>query len=140
MKTALLALLSLISSHLFSQTEQSTKVEVYLFLPAHIKNSFATTDKLNVYLQTFPDDTSKFKKKIIAKKIRDNVYEFDLPKTKYWFVGYNIGKFSCMMVCVDARNDDEIAFDVMLENKITDFTKVQFLPPCPRRDESDEDE
>ena len=63
MKTALLALLSLISSHLFSQTEQSTKVEVYLFLPAHIKNSFATTDKLNVYLQTFPDDTSKFKKK-----------------------------------------------------------------------------
>src|SRR5688572_26938636 len=117
MKTCFFVFLSLISTHIFSQTENSTTVEAYLFLPAHIKNGFAPTDKLTIYLQTFPDDTSKFKRKIIAKKIRDNIYEFKLPKSKFWFLGFHIGKFSCMMVCVDKRNEDEVAFDVILENK-----------------------
>ena len=40
-----------------------------------------------------------------------------------------------MMVCVDKRNEDETAWDIILEDKITDFTKVQFLPPCIRDDE-----
>ena len=139
MKTAFLALLTFIGTQLFSQTEQSTTVEVYLFLPEHVKKGFAPTDKLTIYLQPFPDDTLKFEKKITAKKLWDNVYEFQLPKTKYWFVGFNIGKFSCMMICVDSRKEDETAWDIMLENKVTDFSKVEFLPPCPRKDESDDE-
>ena len=134
MKTALLVLLSLISSHVFAQSKKNTTVEVYLFLPAHIKNGFAPTDQLTVYLQTYPDDPSTFKKKITAKKLRDNIYEFELPKSKFWFLGFNIGRFSCMMVCVDKRNEDETAWDIILEDKITDFTKVQFLPPCIKDD------
>ena len=65
MKTTFLVFLSLISTHLFSQNKHSTTVEAYLFLPVHIKKGFAPTDILTIYVQTFPDDTIKFKKKII---------------------------------------------------------------------------
>ena len=130
MKALLPLIFCCISSHLFSQTEKSTTVQVNLFLPVHVKNSLTPNDKLTIYLQTFPDDTTKIKKKITAKKIRDNIYAFQLPKTKYWFVGFNIGKFSYMMLCVNNSKDDETAWDVMLENKATDFAKIEFLPPC----------
>ncbi|MGZ5191586.1 MAG: hypothetical protein ACXWCZ_11240 [Flavisolibacter sp.] len=74
MKAAFLVLLTLISTQLFSQVGKTTTVEVYLFLPDNIKNGFAPTYKLTVYLQTFPDDPLKIKKKITAKKLRDNIY------------------------------------------------------------------
>jgi hypothetical protein len=139
MKPTSLLIALLLSYCSFAQDNNETTIEAKLFLPTHLKNDIAPGNKLVVYFITLPDDTVRVPPKVIAKKVRENVYEFKLPTTKLWYIGFSIGNFGYSMMCVDNRQGDaadNYNFHILLERN-KDFIKPKFLPPCIRTDDDD---
>ncbi len=134
-----LILMIIYSCDSFGQTTNDAEVEVKLFLPTHLKNEITATDKLVVYFTTFPDDTiRKYPKKIVAKKVEQNVYTFPLPTTKLWHIGFSIGPYSAAMLCINNRDgnaSENYTFNILLKKEKVDFANMQFLPPCVRGDD-----
>ena len=141
MKLLRLFILLLVSQSCFAQIADDTEIEVQLFLPAHIKSELTPAHKLQVYFTTFPDDTlRKYPKKVVAKKVRENVYSFVLPATKLWHIGFSIGPYTASMVCVNNRQgqaSEEYSFNIMLKKEKVDFANLRFLPPCTRGDDDE---
>lgn len=120
-----------------SSSAQSTTVEVKLFLPVHVKNSLTPNDKLHVHLVALPGDTVfTGRKTVVARKIQQNIYQFELPKTKLWNIAFTIGHYSYQMMCVDNKEgkaQENYPFNILLDAGVYD-PAVQFLPPCVRSD------
>lgn len=138
MKTPILLIAILFSARIFAQDQAATTIEAKLFLPAHIKSTLTAADKLTVYFNPLYDDSlsKKMPKKVVAKKTKDNMYEFQLPSTRFWQIGFSIGNYSYQMMCVDNRRGDAnevYSFDILLENR--KFVKPTKLPPCINTDD-----
>jgi hypothetical protein len=135
MKTLLLAA-PLLTGYLSSA--QATTVQVRLFVPAHISNGISPESKLKIHFLPFPGDTTVVKKIVVAKRVKENIYEFQLPNTRLHHIGFSIGNFSAQMLCIDNTEGDAAEnydFDILLENVKKDYSKPFFLPPCIVRDE-----
>lgn len=130
--------LLLLSPVLYGQTEKETIIELKLFLPAHIKNGPTVNEKLMIYFTVSPEDSMmKISKNTTAKKVKENIYFFKLPETKLWQIGFSIGNYSYSMMCInntDGQAAENYDFNILLENKKVDFTKIRFLPPCVYED------
>jgi hypothetical protein len=141
MKPGTLVFLLLICCGSFAQNAPSTEVEVQLFLPVHLKSEITPADKLHVYFTVFPGDTTrKYPAKIVAKKVKGNVYSMQLPVTKLWHIGFSIGPYSASMLCVNNRNGeaaDYYSFNILLKKEKVDFANLRFLPPCIRGDDDE---
>lgn len=120
-----------------SSFAQSTTVEAKLYIPSHVKNTLTPNDKLKVYFTPFPDNPVMKKPQMVtAKKVRENVYEFELPNTKIWHIGFGIGNYNGRMMCVnntEGQAVDEYSFNILLEAGKYN-PNVQFLPPCIQGD------
>lgn len=137
MRLCILILSILFSQSTIAQSVGETEIEVKLFLPTHFKNELKPTDKLEVYFMALEEGV-KNPKKVVAKKVRDNVYSFKLAEIKFWHIGFSIGVYRDQMMCVDNREGkakDDYTFNVHLTKSNQDFSKIQFLPPCVRGDE-----
>lgn len=127
----------------WTQTVESSEIEVKLYLPTHVKNVLKPTDKLEIYFTTFPRDSAvKILPKVIGKKVKENVYTFMMPQMRFWHVGFRIGAYGDFKLCVDNRYGEAQGnhdFNLHLEMYNPDFTKPKFLPPCIVRDDSDDE-
>lgn len=132
---SILFILFLFAFH--SSFAQSTTIEARLYLPSHVKNTLTPNDKLQVYFTAFPGDTIlKGRKMITAKKLRENVYEFQLPNTKLWHIGFSMGNYSYQMLCVnniEGQAPENYSFNILLEPGKYN-PDLQFLPPCIQSD------
>ena len=139
-RLTLLALLSLFYTFLPAQSIPTSTIEVKLYLPAHISTVPGPGTKLEVYFLGFISDSSapRIPKKTVARKIRENIYSFEMPKTKLWHIGFSYGQFSSRMMCVN-NTDGEAAerydFTILFAPGKTDFSNIRFLPPCLNNDE-----
>jgi hypothetical protein len=119
----------------FGQDTEPTEIKLKLFIPAHLKNELPPNSKLRIDFITFPGDTTRVPKQVVAKKLRDNEYSFNLPLTRFWLIGYNIGDYSYSMVCVNNQQGDVLdsySFNILLQKGKVDFVNMKFLPPCIR--------
>lgn len=138
MKPANLLIAFLISYCSFGQSANETTIQVKLYLPSHIKNDLTAADKLSVYFIKLLDDSIQVPKKIIAKRIQENVYEFNLPNTKFWHIGFSIGNYHYQMLCLDNRKGDaeeNYTFNILLQRG--KFESPKLLPPCIRTDDDE---
>jgi hypothetical protein len=141
MKKILLALtIVLCNLDLTAQSIPTTPVEVQIYLPAHLKSFPAPSTKLEVYFMTFISDTvhKNVPKKVIARKIKDNLYSFDLPQIKLWHIGFSYGNFSSRMLCVNNEEGEAARiydFNLRMDPGKTDFNNIKFLPPCLNNEE-----
>lgn len=118
-----------------SSSAQNTTIEVKLFLPVHVKNTLTPNDQLNVYMIALPGDTIlKGRRTVVAKKIQQNIYQLELPKTKLWSIAFSMGNYSYQMMCVDNKDGravENYSFNILLDVGKYD-PETQFLPPCIR--------
>jgi hypothetical protein len=136
MKFINLVLAIFLTTPVFSQTVESTDIEVKLYLPAHLKNEIKPTDKLEIYF--FPGDPAiKIPSKVVATKVKDNLYSFKLPQVRFMLIGFSIGVYRYRMSCINNKNgtaQDDYYFDIHLEKSNLDFKKNVLVRPCPRGD------
>ncbi len=125
---------------LFSQSVESSTVEVRLYLPAHVKALPAAGTKLEIFFTTFLSDSvnTGIPKKVVARKVKENVYEFQLPHIRFWHIGFSYGKFSSQLLCInnkDGNAGENYDFKILLNPIKVDFAHIKFLPPCLTTDE-----
>jgi hypothetical protein len=135
----LTALIILIFSQVsYAQTgESGLSVNVKLFLPTHVKNSLLPTDKLVIY--SIADDSSKKPyTKLVARKEKDNVYNFTLSVALHFRLVFAIGGYQYQMSCVDNRNaqaNELYNFDILLEKRKFDPAELKYFRPCIMQDD-----
>jgi hypothetical protein len=118
------------------QIKNGTKIKLNLFVPAFSKSAIKSTEKLTIYLLSFPDDSLRnIPKKIVATRLKDNSFEFILPNYNFWKISFGIANFSKDLMCIENKNGDafeENSLSLNLEE--TKYKEKEFLPPCMRQD------
>ena len=126
-----------ISSFSFAQTITESRIDVKLFLPAHLKSTILPKDKLTVYLIS-EDDSAKFRQEVkTATRMEDNVYAFTWGQYFYFRIVFSIGGYSYNMACVDNREGqatDNYSFNILLEKVKFNKETLKYIRLCPRGD------
>lgn len=121
-----------------AQQDKTSTVQVKFYMPVHQKNLIAGNESLSVFLLLLKNPDTLQKKS--AKKIKENIYEFQLPRKDYWVVGFQLGSMRGVKYCIQNENGDAMSnydFTVLLEKGKFDNNSIKFLPPCIQQDEEE---
>lgn len=137
MKRLLLFILFFAPFFAFSQSA-ATPVEASLFLPAHVVKGLTADQKLTIHYVLEGPEEKWETSKIVAKKVKDNVYSFPLKQGMYFRLVFVIGDYSYNMSCIDNRSGeatDKYTFNVLLEKRKFNPDELKFIAPCIARDD-----
>jgi hypothetical protein len=116
----------------FCQNNNSTKINVSVYIPVFSKNKIKSTDKLIVYLMPLNADSAKGIQEVLtARRLSENNFELDLPNIDYFNIGFSFSGFSENLRCI--RNQNGKAFeDNQLYLMLNDekYEKHRYFPPC----------
>ncbi|NCT75147.1 MAG: hypothetical protein GXC78_11490 [Chitinophagaceae bacterium] len=137
MKRLILFILFLTPAFAFCQSAD-TPVEASLFLPAHVVKGLTADQKLTIHYVLEGPEEKWETSKIMAKKVKDNVYSFSLKQGMYFRLVFVIGDYSYNMICIDNRSGeamDKYTFNVLLEKRKFNPDELKFIAPCIARDD-----
>lgn len=137
MKRLILFILFLTPAFAFCQSAD-TPVEASLFLPAHVVKGLTADQKLTIHYVLEGPEEKWETSKIVAKKVKDNVYGFSLKQGMYFRLVFVIGDYSYNMSCIDNRSGeamDKYTFNVLLEKRKFNPDELKFIAPCIARDD-----
>ena len=136
MKSFLVSVLCLLSVYVIAQND-STAIDVSLYLPADLQNELKPQDSLKVFTLSLGKQGPAAKGLIVAEKISRNVYRINLPRENFALLGFSIGIYSGRKHCVyneDGKAGVRDNFIILLEDIKTDFKGRLLLPPCVQSD------
>ena len=112
---------------------QTTKVKIDVIIPDSSKQKIEHSDELIVHLVPLSEKTKSIPDSIIAKKIGNETFEFELPNVDYFRIGFEIGKFHVILNCI--YNEDGQVFEeyhnyIGIRLEEGEYPKVLFSPPC----------
>ena len=110
---------------------QTTKVKIDVNLPDSCQ--IEQSDELIIHLVPFFEETKSIPDSIIAKKIGDETFEFELPNVDYFYIGFEIGKFYAIINCIynkDGQVFEEYDNYIGIRLEEGEYPEIFFVAPC----------
>jgi hypothetical protein len=135
--TRILILFALLLSR-SGYAQQPDSVDARLFLPIHQPNLLPKDAPLIVHFVGFDKSQKRVSYKVTAVPVAQNIYRFPLDSFFYHRLIFEIGGYSCSMVCINnlqGKAGSVTSFDILLEERKFDPQLLKMFPPCMLKEE-----